>query len=150
LQGETADFKAVLWSDPGDIVSRNLFYGEGGKEDAPTTTVFTYIKEDLEGTSPKFDVRDQNGTKWRVKLGEEARPETVATRLLWAVGYFTDEDYFLPDIQVQGMQPVSKKRAKRVAGLLDANGVIHNVRLKRYPQGRKKIGPWEWKRNPFT
>ena len=26
---------AVLWSDPGDIPSHNLYYGPGGKQDKP-------------------------------------------------------------------------------------------------------------------
>jgi len=141
---------AVLWSNPADIGSRNLYYGPGGEEDAPSTTKFTYDKEDLNGTSPKFDIRDQNGVKWRVKLGEEARPETVATRLLWAVGYFANEDYFLPTIHVEGMQPVSRKRRKRVRGLIDADGTMHNVRLKRYSKNEKKVGTWQWHLNPFT
>jgi hypothetical protein len=46
----------VLWRNPVDIRSRDLFLGAGGKEHAPHT-VFTFIKEDLHGTSPKFDVR---------------------------------------------------------------------------------------------
>lgn len=141
---------AVLWSNPVDIGSRNLYYGPGGAEDAPSTTTFTYDKEDLNGTSPKFDVRDQDGVKWRVKLGEEACPETVATRLLWAVGYFANEDYFLPAIHVEGMQLVSKKRRKRVRGLIDADGTMHNVRLKRYSKNEKKVGTWQWRHNPFT
>ena len=50
------------------------------------------------GRSPKdkFTVRDAQGGKWKIKLGDEARPETVATRFVWAVGFHTDEDYFLP------------------------------------------------------
>ena len=38
--------------------------------------------------------------KWKIKLGDEARPETVATRFLWAAGYFADEDYYLRDLRV--------------------------------------------------
>ena len=38
---------------------------------------------------------------WRVKLGEEARPETAATRLLWALGYFADEAYLVPEMVVE-------------------------------------------------
>src|SRR5215469_5118273 len=76
----------VLWRRPNDIASRNLFYGPGGEEDAPHSTL-TFVKEDLSGTSPKFDVRDENGVKWKVKLGAEARPEVVATRFVWAMGY---------------------------------------------------------------
>ena len=49
---------------------------------------------------PKFDVRDANGTKWRVKLGDEARPEVVASRLLWAVGYFVNDDYVIASARV--------------------------------------------------
>jgi hypothetical protein len=131
------------------VASRNLFYGPGGKEDQPQGSAFTYEKEDLHGTNPKFDVRDQDNVKWRVKLGEEARPETVATRLLWAVGYSTDEDYFVERIQVNGMQAVSRKRRKRVRGLLESDGTMHNVRLKRYSKGEKKVGTWQWRKNPF-
>lgn len=149
-QSEHAASKPVLWSDPSDLESRNLFDGPGGKQDAPQGSVFTYEQEDLNGTNPKFDVRDQDGVKWKVKLGEEARPETVATRLLWAVGYFTDEDYFLPKIQVTDMKPVSKKRRKRVRRLLDPDGTMHDVRLKRRSKDQKKQGTWRWRQNPFS
>ena len=39
---------------------------------------FAFVKEDLKGTSPKLVVKDQDDVKWKVKLGVEARPETVA------------------------------------------------------------------------
>ena len=58
----------VLWRDPGDIASRNLFYGPGGKAHEPRGT-FTFEKEDMNGTNPKFDVVDEDGVKWRVKMG---------------------------------------------------------------------------------
>jgi hypothetical protein len=93
---------AVLWRDPSDLATRDLFYGPGGHSRAPHG-VFTFIKEDLDGTNPKFSVKDQDGVKWKVKLGEEAQPETVATRFLWAMGYFADEDYYLPELQVRDM-----------------------------------------------
>src|SRR4029077_11382232 len=120
-----------------DIASRNLYYGPGGEQDAPHT-VFTFEKEDLNGSNPKFDVRDENGVKWKVKLGEEARPETVASRLVWAAGYFTNEDYFLPSLKVEGMP----NRLHRGQKLLAPDGTFHNVRLKRYLSDEKKIGEW--------
>ncbi len=138
---------AVLWRAPKDIASRNLFYGPGGKKDAPHT-IFTFLKEDLEGTNPKFDVRDEYGVKWKVKLGEEARTETVASRLIWAVGYFANEDYFLPALRVQGM-PAHLQR-KRVRKLIFSGGLVPNVRLKRDLKDEKKIGTWQWRDNPFT
>ncbi len=135
---------AVLWRNPTDISARDLFYGPGGKEHAPHTT-FTFLKEDLNGTNPKFDVRDENGVKWRVKLGVEARPETVASRLVWAVGYYANEDYFLADLRVENMP-----RLTRGQNLVGPGGAMHNVRLKRYLQGEKKVGDWKWRENPFT
>src|SRR5207247_10878461 len=92
----------VLWSDPVDIASRNLFYGEGGERDQPHGTM-TFLKEAKGGTNPKFDVRDEDGTKWRVKLGVEARPETVGAHRLWAVGYFSDADCSCLGLTVESM-----------------------------------------------
>src|SRR5579862_1259528 len=134
---------AVLWRDPGDIASRDLFYGPGGAERQPHGP-FTFEKEDLDGTNPKFVVRDADGMKWKVKLGVEARPETVATRLVWAVGYAANEDYFLPDLRVKNMPP----RLHRGQKLISPDGSMHNVRLKR--EDEKKIGEWKWRRDPFT
>lgn len=145
-RGPGMDHKArpVLWSKPTDISSRDLFYGPGGKRFEPHTT-FTFVKEDLTGTSPKFDVRDENGVKWRLKLGPEAKPETVATRLLWAVGYFTNDDYFLADVRVEHM-----RLPKRGRKLIASDGALHDVRLKRYLKGEKKTGNWHWRNNPFS
>src|SRR5579864_207706 len=85
----------ILWRNPGDVAARDLFYGSGGKQGRPRGSVFTFEKEDMNGSNPKFDVRAEDGTKWKLKLGSEARPETAATRLVWAGGYFTQDDYLL-------------------------------------------------------
>ena len=92
---------AVIWRDPGRVPSLNLLYGAGGKGHAPDARgTFTFVKEDLLATSPKFDVTDRQGVEWKVKLGEEPRSETAAARFLWAAGYFVDEDYYLPAFRV--------------------------------------------------
>jgi len=109
---------SVLWQRPDDIASRNLLYGPGGKEHQPKGK-FKFIEEDLKGSSPKFKIEDEQGVRWKVKLGKEAQPETSATRLLWAVGYFTDEDYYLPELQVQAI-----KKLKRGQNLVSADGKI--------------------------
>jgi hypothetical protein len=140
----TAEGPPVLWRDPVDIASRDLFYGPGGKAHEPQGT-FTFDKEDMQGSNPKFDVVDQDGVKWKVKLGDEARPETVASRLIWAVGYFTNEDYLVPVLHVQNMP-----RLHRGSNLVSSDGTMHNVRLKRHLKDQKKIGEWSWKKNPFV
>jgi hypothetical protein len=136
---------ATMWMEPTDIPARDLFYGPGGQKDAPQGT-FTFEKEDLDGTNPKFVVHDGDGVKWKVKLGEEARPETVASRLVWAVGYFADEDYFLQDFKVEGMPA----HLHRGGNLVAPDGSMHNVRLKRYLKGEEKLGEWQWLADPFT
>lgn len=135
---------AVMWREPGDISSRDMFYGSGGKEHAPRGT-FTFEKEDMEGSSPKFDVIDQDGGRWRVKLGPEARPETAASRLAWAIGYFANEDYFMPVLHVEKLP-----RLRRGRQLVLPGGIVHDARLKRHLKDEKKIGSWDWANNPFV
>jgi hypothetical protein len=146
LKAEIRESSQVLfWRDPTDITSRNLFYGQGGQDHQPHGT-FTFDKEDLDGTNPKFTVRDEDGVKWKVKLGTEARPETVASRLLWAVGYYANEDYFLPTIHVSNLPEHLHRGQKYV----NADGTVHDVRIKRYLKGEKKIADWDWEDGPFA
>src|SRR5215469_216136 len=134
---------AVLWHDPADITSRDLYYGPGGKEHEPRGS-FKFEREDRNGSSPKFDIVDENGVKWRAKLGGEARPETVASRLLWAAGYFANEDYFVSSLRIQNLPRLSRGRSS-----VSKDGTVHNVRLKRHTTSEKKIGSWAWASNPF-
>jgi hypothetical protein len=141
---ETAN-TPVLWEDPVDIATRDMVYGPGGAQHQPQGP-FKFVKEDMNGTSAKFVITDANGVKWKVKLGEESHPETVASRLVWAAGYFVDEEYFLPAFQVEGI-PSNLHRGDKY---IEANGIVHDARLKRYLKGEEKNGIWKWKDNPFT
>jgi len=133
----------VLWRQPNTIASRDLLYGVGGKENQPLGT-FTFIKEDLGGATPKFIVEDSAGRRWKVKLGPEAGAETTATRLLWVVGYFTDEDYFRREISVKGI-----KRLNRGQEFVSTNGTVRGARLERQQPHIRKAGNWGWRNNPF-
>jgi hypothetical protein len=141
----TGSASPVLWREPTDIASRNLLYGPGGKEHAPPST-FIFESEDMNGSNPKLVIRDDNGVKWKLKLGAEARPEPVAANLVWAAGYSANEDYFVPEVQVKNL-PAHLRRGQELVG---PNGSLHDVRLKRYLKGEKKTAIWEWRRNPFT
>jgi hypothetical protein len=139
--------KPLLWVDPTDIESRDLYNGPGPKDRIPTpNTAFTFEKEDLDGSNPKYVIRDDKGNKWKAKLGDEAKPETAAVRIVWAAGYFTDYDYFLPRIRVNGV-PSDLKRGRKLIG---PDGTMTNVRLKLESKDRKKVGNWEWKNGPFA
>jgi hypothetical protein len=135
----------LMWRDPGDRTSLNLFYGAGGKGHAPDPKgTFTFVKEDVAATSPKFDIDDEQGVRWKVKLGEEPESETAATRFLWAAGYFVDEDYFLAELKVTGMP-----KLRRGGNFVSADGTVHGARLERKPKEERKVGEWDWFENPF-
>jgi hypothetical protein len=133
---------ASLWRDPGNIAAEDLFYGDGGQDGQPLAP-FKFLDEDSNGTNPKFDVEDANGRKWRVKLAEEARPEVVASRLLWAVGYYVNDDYLLHVATIQGLDV--KRGGKRIH---NGDQVI-DARFARKPGKDTKVAIWEWKTSPF-
>jgi hypothetical protein len=143
---EAADSNAppVIWRDPGDVSALNLLYGAGGVDHAPDPNgTYTFVEEDMNGTSPKFRVKDAQGVEWTVKMGAEPQAETAATRLLWAAGYFTNEDYYSAEIRVEGL-PKLKRGEQYIS-----NGAIRRVRLKRKSKGEKDLGNWDWFKNPF-
>ena len=111
---ESVRVRSVLWRQPTDIRTRNLAVGPGGQNLRPQPP-FRFIKEDRDGSSPKFVVEDRKGVSWKVKLGDEARPETVATRLLWAAGYFADVTYYIPGYKSRAAkaQPRPKVRIRQ-------------------------------------
>ena len=135
----------ALWHDPIDIPSLNLAWGQGGKRHAPRRdAVYKFLKEDLGGSTTKFYVEDDEGVEWLVKVGNEARGETAATRLVWAMGFFTDEDYFLAELHVVGMPNLHRK-----SKTISRNGTIRRARLERREHGEKKVGNWQWSDNPY-
>jgi hypothetical protein len=132
-----------LWRNPGNISARDLIYGPGGKQRAPGSSTYVFVEEDKDGNSPKFEVRDSQGVKWKVKVGAEARPETAATRLVWAVGYTTDEDYFVPVLRVRNM-PAKLSRGAEFVG---PDGSVRNARWERMRSDKR--GSWHWAKNAF-
>ncbi|MEW6126081.1 MAG: hypothetical protein AB1757_03375 [Acidobacteriota bacterium] len=124
--------KAVMWQEPTDLESRDLFYGPGGAAGAPDPNdTFKFIRRVTSGTSEKMEVEDPKGRSWTVKLGAETRPETTATRLVWAVGYHVDQDYFVKLAKIDGR------------GGFD----VANTRFERRDDGYKEVknNPiWSW------
>ena len=125
------DAPAVLWREPNDITSRDLFLGPGG-EARPDLSHLTFLRVDVGGHTKKWRVRDAAGNEWVVKFGNEAQPETAACRLVWAAGYFTDIDYFVPEVRIEG------------------KGTVKDVRFEARPKNLKRYDQeWDWDNNPF-
>ena len=133
----------VLWRHPGHIPSRDLRFGPGSESMAPVPP-FRFVKEVRSGESPKFDVKDANGTTWRVKLGVEAQAETVATRLVWAVGYFAEEAYYFDQVQIKDLP-----RLSRGSDFVLGNGMVTGARFEPQRPEMKSGGTWSWDDNPF-
>ena len=134
----------VIWRDPGNISARNLTFGSGSANLAPVGP-FTYVKEETTGESPKFRVVDGRGVTWIVKVGPEAQAETVATRIVWAVGYFADEAYYVHRAEIKNLPKLSRGQE------FIENGSI--VRGARFEPKRKDIvrgAVWDWEQNPFA
>jgi len=143
--GNATNVRGVIWRDPGQMASLNLIYGAGGKGHAPNPKgTFTFLKEDMLATSPKFEIADQHGVHWKVKLGEEPQSETAASRFLWAAGYFVDEDYYLAELTVTGVPTLHRGEE-----FVSRGGTIHGARLERKLMGVERLGTWDWFDNPF-
>src|SRR5687768_4849062 len=97
-----ANRKAVLWVDPGDISSKDLFWGNGAADRAPKPP-FTFVAEDTDGTQPKVVVRDAAGREWSAKFGEEVHAGIAASRIVWALGYVADEMYYVDSGTISGV-----------------------------------------------
>ena len=95
-----------LWVEPADIASRDLFFGPGGRELAPDASMpFTIVSQDRTGYSHGYDVKAADGRAWSAKLGPEAQPEVVSSRILWAIGYHQPPTYYVPRWQLAGVAP---------------------------------------------
>lgn len=132
----------VIWQDRGDAALMDLVGGPGGKDHEPGIN-FKFIKESQGGTSPKFEVEDERGIRWKVKLGAEAQSETAATRLLWAAGYFVDENYYRSQIRVQGLT-----RLARGQEFVSNGDTVSGARLEREIEGEEST--WGWYDNIFV
>jgi hypothetical protein len=134
----------VIWKNPGEMSRRNLYYGPGSASLAPAPP-FRFIEEDTSATTPKFKVSDARNVEWSVKLGIESQSETVATRLVWAAGYFAEESYYYPRTRISNF-----KKLSRGSDSFDASGNVRAARFEPRRPNIKRGDPWDWRVNPFT
>jgi hypothetical protein len=130
----------VFWVDPGDIRSKNLFYGPGGKEGQPKLPL-KYLNEDKGGTTPKFEAEDADGEKWKAKIGDETQPEAVASRILWATGFAANTNYVIPEVTMTELA-TQQKRGRQLVG---PGGRVANLRVQRTSKGWDKVAQWNWR-----
>jgi hypothetical protein len=126
---------ADFWQNPADLQQRDLLWGRGGRALAPNARgTFSLLEVDSNGFSAGYDVRDERGQLWNVKLGPEAQTEVVVSRLLWAVGYHQPAIYYLPQWTLS-----DNGKTTAQAG----------ARFRLEPATEKDMGDWSWRDNPF-
>jgi len=123
-----------LWTAPDDLTTRDLFHGPGGQALVPRATTYQFVKRDTTGASPGYDVRDAQGRMWSVKLGVEAQPEIVVSRLLWAIGFHQPVAYHVNEWRLIGRE----------------SGPQAPGRFRLEPEDWKVVEDWSWFENPFV
>lgn len=147
---------ARLWQEPSDLPLRDLFHGPGGKGLRPDPSApYTFVSEDRSGYSRGYEVRASDGLLWSVKLGPEAQPEVVVSRVLWAIGYHQPPTYYVEAWTLggarSGPQPPGRFRAelpdRRVAGVWSwyENDFVNTQPFKGLIVANLIVNNWDWK-----
>ena len=144
VMAQTSASAPVNWRDPGDITARDLRNGPGSAEMAPAAP-FTFLAEDSNGESPKIKVQDARGVTWVAKVGPEAQAETVSSRLVWSMGYFAEEAYYLDRIEVKNLPKLSRGQE-----FVENKTFIRGVRLEPRRPEITRGENWDWEQNPFV
>jgi hypothetical protein len=120
----------ILWESV-NIAQQDLLLGPGASEMQPDLSQITFIKQETGGFSTKYRIKDGAGKIWVAKIGLEAQTETVAVRLLSAIGYVTEINYLVPSLTIPG------------------KGAFENARLEARPKTLERGKHWKWGSTPF-
>jgi hypothetical protein len=136
-----------LWRElaPADLA--DLRFGPGGEDGAPAPP-FSFVEEHFTGSHPCVAVRDARGRLWRIKWGEEAKPEAFAVRFAWALGYFAEVTHFVPRGVIA--QTIDLQRARHCVGedgaFTDARFELEDPAVRMFFDEHS----WSWDNNPFV
>jgi hypothetical protein len=98
---------------------------------------YEVLDRDTRGYSITYRVKDDRGEEWSVKIGPEAQPEVVASRIVWALGYHQIPSYF-----VERWTAIDHGHAQVLGGA--------RFRPRTKDLGLESKGTWSWQRNPFV
>lgn len=130
-QENPPNVRQVIW-EPVKINDRDLFWGPGGQQMQPVLEKSEYIGRQTGGNNLKHRIKDGAGREWVAKIADESQPETAAVRLLWSIGYKTEVNYLVPELEIAKV------------------GNYQNVRFEARPDNIKRLDRWSWNDNPFV
>jgi hypothetical protein len=135
----------TLWKEPPPVSMSDWTWGPGGPDSAPRPP-FTFLKEKMDGTNPKVEVRDAANRTWVVKFGSEVHSDTFAPRLLYVLGYGATPTYYVAEGSISGVSGL--KRAKY---FISKTGAFRNARFKmHHGEDGAESKTWSWTQNPFV
>jgi hypothetical protein len=123
-----------LWQNPGRVEAADLSVANG-----PPKPPYTFLNEDMGGTSPKVLIRDAAGIQWRVKGGHDVKPETFITRFVSALGYYAETTYFFSKGRIEHIGPL-----KRASGFIQPDGTFTWASFEKIEPGAKFLGSWSY------
>ena len=141
-----------------------IFKGPDKSDGPDTSGVWTIIRAKSQGVTPGFHIRDSRGDKYVIKFDPPGYlemiigSEIVSTKLFFAAGYHTPENYrvyFRPEILELGenVKIIDEKGAKRFMTFSDLEDILNRVEV--LPDGRilaiaskyiegKLLGPFKY------
>lgn len=139
--------RPLLWRDPGAVEYADFAGGPGGRANAPRGP-FRFIESDDSGTAPKVIVRDLDRKTWVVKWGPEVKAENFATRLVWAMGYYTEPVYYVRAGRIRAIRDLGRadKFISKSGAFRDARFELRNPPLGKFVRQQD----WTWNKNPFV
>jgi hypothetical protein len=78
-------------------------------------------------------------------MGVEAQAETVSTRLMWAMGYFAEETYYLDRFEVKNLPRLSRGQE-----FVENGSIVRGARFEPKRKGVTRGAIWDWLKNPFV
>ena len=142
-----------------------IFEGPDKGNGPDTSGVWTIIRAKSQGITPGFHIRDSRGDKYVIKFDPPGYPgmiigsELVSTKLFFAAGYHTPENYriyFRPEILELGenVKILDEKGNKRLMTRSDIEDILKKVEIlpdgnilalaSKYIEG-KLLGPFKYK-----
>lgn len=135
-----------IWREPTLADLSDLRFGPGGRQGVPKPP-FKFVEEHLTGSQPCVAVRDDDDRLWRVKWGDEAKPEAFAVRFAYALGYFAEVTHYVPHGVIE--EAVDLQRARHCLG---EDGTFHGARFELEDRSVRMFfdeHSWAWDDNPF-
>jgi hypothetical protein len=93
-------------------------------------------------------VRDANDRLWRVKWGDEAKPEAFGARFAWSLGYFAEVTHHLAQGRIDGIASLNRAR-----DCVTEDGTFVNGRFELEDRSVHMLfneHSWSWDDNPFV